>query len=193
MKQNAQYTTPIPSRWVGPVRLIGDVINEEEVSVPLATYEKPLWPSTDRGARVSRHCNGIRCTVVDERMTRSITLRASNAQVAKNASNSILERKDELQTIVASTSRFTRLDRLRSRIVGNLLYLRFECVTGDAAGHNMVTAAADALQTWLLQQYPQLQYSSISGNYCTDKKVSSVNSILAVSYTHLTLPTICSV
>ncbi len=177
MKHNAQYSTPIPTRWIGPLRLIGDVVSEE-VSVPLATYEKPLWPSTGRGARVSRHCEGIRCTVIDERMSRSISLRASNAQAANQAWQSIVARKEELETVVASTSRFTRLLALNKQIVGNLLYLRFECVTGDAAGHNMVTAAADALQGWLLQQYPELQYSSISGNYCTDKKVSAVNAIL---------------
>jgi len=177
MKHSAQYNTPVPTRWIGPIRLIGDVVNEE-VSVPLATYEKPLWPSTGRGARGSRHCEGIRCTVVDERMSRSISLRAENADAANKAWISISAREQELQAVVASTSRFTRLLGINKQIVGNLLYLRFECITGDAAGHNMVTAAADALQSWLLQQYSELQYSSISGNYCTDKKVSAVNSIL---------------
>ncbi len=177
MKYSEQYRTPVPTRWIGPIRLIGDVISEE-VSVPLATYETPLWPSTARGARVSQHCDGVRCTIVDERMSRSISLRASSAQVANEAWQSIAAREDELRAIVSSTSRFTRLVGLNKRIIGNLLYVRFECTTGDAAGHNMVTTAADKLQTWILQQYPQLQYSSISGNYCTDKKASAVNSIL---------------
>jgi hydroxymethylglutaryl-CoA reductase (NADPH) len=42
----------------------------------------------------------------------------------------------------------------------------------------MVTLAADRLLEWLLTRYPQLRYVSISGNYCTDKKVSAVNGIL---------------
>jgi hydroxymethylglutaryl-CoA reductase (NADPH) len=83
-----------------------------------------------------------------------------------------------LQEVVATTSRFARLKDLHTQVVGNLLYLRFELSTGDASGHNMVTKAADALMKWLLHEYPLLTYISISGNYCTDKKVSAVNGIL---------------
>jgi hydroxymethylglutaryl-CoA reductase (NADPH) len=50
--------------------------------------------------------------------------------------------------------------------------------TGEASGHNMVTAAAEAILNWILTEYPAMQYVSISGNYCTDKKVSAVNGIL---------------
>lgn len=67
---------------------------------------------------------------------------------------------------------------INGEIVGSLLFLRFELLTGDAAGHNMVTLAADKMLTWLLAQYSQLRYVSISGNYCSDKKVSAVNGIL---------------
>jgi hydroxymethylglutaryl-CoA reductase (NADPH) len=59
-----------------------------------------------------------------------------------------------------------------------LLYIRLAFETGDAAGHNMVTLAADHLLGWLLEKHPELRYVSISGNYCSDKKVSAVNSIL---------------
>jgi len=42
----------------------------------------------------------------------------------------------------------------------------------------MVTLAADRVMQWLLARQPSLRYVSISGNYCTDKKVSAVNGIL---------------
>ena len=177
LRTSGEYMTPVPTQWVGPIKIIGDVL-DEEVSVPMATYESPLWPSTGRGAKVSRLSGGIRCTVVDERMSRSIALRATHAADANRAWQSISQRQSELEDVVASTSRFTRLLKINRQIVGNLLFLRFECVTGDASGHNMVTGAADALQAWLLNEYPYLEYSTISGNFCTDKKVSAVNSIL---------------
>ena len=177
MTTSALHVTPIPTKWVGPIKITGEVI-DEAVSVPLATYETPLWPSTGRGARVSRHCGGIRCTVIDERMTRSIALRAQSAATAKKTSDAIAGRFDELAAIVGQTSRFAQLIGLNRQIVGNLLYVRFECSTGDASGHNMVTKAADALLSWILQQYPALSYSTISGNFCTDKKTSAVNGIL---------------
>jgi hydroxymethylglutaryl-CoA reductase (NADPH) len=177
VKHKDVIVTPIPTQWVGPMRLTGNVV-EGDVCVPLATYETPLWPSTGRGARVSQKTDGIRCTIVDERMARSISVRAANAQEANEVSDSLAQRFDELADVVAQTSRFAKLIGLNRQIVGNLLFLRFECETGDASGHNMVTKAADSLQNWILEQYPNLAYSSISGNYCTDKKTSAVNGIL---------------
>jgi len=177
MKHTHLDITPIPTKWIGPIDIQGNVVNEP-VRVPMATYESPLWPSTARGARVSRHAGGIRCTLVDERMTRSVILRAKNAAEAHAAWASIEGRQDELDQVVQTTSRFARLIGLNRQIVGNLLYIRFECTSGDASGHNMVTGAADAVLSWLLQEYPHLEYSSISGNFCTDKKVSAVNGIL---------------
>jgi len=78
---------------------------------------------------------------------------------------------------VANSSNFAELQSWHGQIVGNLLYLRFTIQTGDAAGHNMVTKAAEQLIDWLIKEY-NLRYVSISGNYCVDKKTSSVNSIL---------------
>lgn len=177
MKKHEVFSTPVPTQWVGPIKITGDIVNEE-VSVPLATYESPLWPSTGRGARVSLKTDGIRCTIIDERMTRSVVLNAANAQEAHKAWLSIQSRFDTLAEIVTETSRFARLIGLNRQIVGNLLYIRFECATGDASGHNMVTKAADKLINWILEEYPQLSYSSISGNFCTDKKTSAVNGLL---------------
>ncbi|MEL7026852.1 MAG: hydroxymethylglutaryl-CoA reductase [Pseudomonadota bacterium] len=176
MKQRNQEVTPIPTEWVGPISIIGDVLNEE-ISVPMATYETPLWPSTGRGARVSRKAGGIRCTLVDERMTRSVVVRAENAEIAYKAWRSLEARQDEIDAVVQTTSRFAKLLEMNRQIVGNLLFIRFECATGDASGHNMVTGAADALLAWILQEYPELEYASISGNFCTDKKVSAVNGL----------------
>jgi hydroxymethylglutaryl-CoA reductase (NADPH) len=152
---------------------------DEKISVPLATYETPLWPSVGRGARVSNLCEGgIKVSVLDERMTRSILLEAQDAYTAQMAINSLQSRKPELNEVVATSSRFAQLIDMHSQVVGNLIYLRLEFTTGDASGHNMVTNAADKLIPWILQQYPQLRYSSISANYCSDKKATAVNGIL---------------
>lgn len=167
----------VPMRAIGPVKLIGPVI-DDEVMVPLATYELPLWPSTNRGAKLSRQCGGILTTIIDERMTRSILLEAPNAARCHEVSQAVKIRQAELQQQVARSSRFAKLIDSHTQIVGNLLYLRLEFSTGDAAGHNMVTQAADEIMAWLLAQYSFLRYVSISGNYCTDKKATAVNGIL---------------
>lgn len=177
MTRRAIHTTPVPTQWVGPIDITGNLV-EGRISVPMATYESPLWPSTARGAGVSRHSGGIRCTLVDERMTRSVILRAANAAEAQAAWEAIAARQDDIAAQIATTSRFARLVGLNRQIVGNLLYLRLECATGDASGHNMVTKAAEAVLDWILSEFPQLSYASISGNFCTDKKPSAVNGIL---------------
>lgn len=168
----------IPMQVVGPVRIISAEVNDEEVPLPLATFETPLWPSTNRGARVCTKAGGIRATVVDERMTRSILVEADSAADVHQVYLDIQNQKSTLQEIISASSRFAKLIDMNAQIVGSLLYLRFELLTGDASGHNMVTLASDHMLEWILKKYPVLRYVSISGNYCSDKKVSAVNGIL---------------
>lgn len=167
----------VPMQFIGPIQIKGWELNDS-VSVPLATYETPLWATTNRGAKVSREAGGILATLIDERMTRSIVLQADSAQTCLSVIQALNETRAQLEDIVKSTSRFARLLDINHQIAGNLLYLRFEFLTGDAAGHNMVTQAADTLMSFILQTYPQLNHVSVSGNFCVDKKVSAVNGIL---------------
>ncbi|MCI4410294.1 MAG: hydroxymethylglutaryl-CoA reductase [Thiotrichales bacterium] len=165
----------IPMQTIGPMKLIGDI--NDEVVVPLATYETPLWPSVNRGARTCSAAGGIRVTLLDEHMSRSFAVQAANAQAARAIAQALAQRLEEASLVVASTSRFARLKALNTRIVGRILYIRLDIHSGDASGHNMVTQSAEHLQNWVLSQWPELNYVSISANYCTDKKVSAVNSI----------------
>lgn len=171
-------TTVIPTRWVGPLRMSGNAV-EGEVEVPLATYETPLWPSVGRGARISRMIEGgIRATVIGERMTRSSLFVAPDAGTAHQASLVVQDRIGELREVVGAGSRFARLEEIHPEIVGNLLFLRFALTTGDASGHNMVTQAAEQLMERILSWGLDLEYGSISGNYCSDKKATAVNGVL---------------
>lgn len=173
-----QSVAPIPMKWVGPLKISGNVMSGEQ-QVPLATFESPLWPSVGRGARIStRTERGIVATLVDERMTRSVLFEADDAQAALQAARTFEAGLDELRAVVSAVSRFAKLLGVRHEIVGNLLFVRFEFSTGDAAGHNMVTLAADRLMDHILGAHPALRYGSISGNFCSDKKATAVNGIL---------------
>ncbi|MBT3192666.1 MAG: hydroxymethylglutaryl-CoA reductase [Verrucomicrobia bacterium] len=177
MKTQPETFATVPMQWVGPMRLNGKLVSGE-LSAPLATYESPLWPSTNRGARVSMACDGIHVSVAQDLMARSILLEAPSAAAAVEATNAIVSRKGELAAVVGTTTNHGEFSDLHWQLVGNLIFLRIEMQTGDASGHNMVTGAADAVMTWLLEQYPALTHVSVSGNYCTDKKPSAVNGIL---------------
>lgn len=170
--------TLIPTRWVGPIRFSGNAVNGE-INVPLATYETPLWPSVGRGAKVSRLVEGgIVATVIGERMTRSVLFTAKSAADAHRASLVIESRIDDLQEVVGRGSRFAKLVEIHPEIVGSLLFVRFAYTTGDASGHNMATAASDALMAEILSWGLGLDYGSISGNFCTDKKATGINGAL---------------
>lgn len=175
--QTTEQIATIPMRVIGPIKIAGPEV-EGEILVPLATFESPLWPSTHRGARATAQAGGIRALVIDSRMTRSILLEAEGIIEAQEALINLQQHKEAMQTIIAETSRYARLLDLHTQVVGNLIYVRFEFDTADAAGHNMSTLAADRLMEWILIRFRNLKYVSISGNYCADKKASAVNGIL---------------
>jgi len=172
-----QDAAHVPMKSVGPVRLAGPEV-EAEVRVPLATYETPLWPSVARGAKVTAAAGGIRAVVLDERMARSILLEAPDASGAAEAAARLAARRDEIAVAAQRGSRFAKFLDVHTQVCGSLLFVRVEISTGDAAGHNMVTRAAQQVLDWMTAEFPALRPVSVSGNYCTDKKVSAVNGIL---------------
>ena len=176
MLKTKMLTAPIPMRIVGPMKIVSDELNED-VSVPLATFEKPLWYTVNRGARVSTLSGGIQAVVIHESMTRSILVQGPSAHMTHQLSQELHRRHTEIAALVTATSQHAKLKECHYQQVGNLLYIRLAITSGDAAGHNMVTKAADAILSWVLQQYSYLRYISISANICTDKKVSAINSL----------------
>ncbi len=172
-----QDAAHVPMKSVGPVRIAGPEI-EAEVRVPLATYESPLWPSVARGAKVTAAAGGIRAVVLDERMARSILLEAPDATGAAAAASQLAARRADVAAAAQRGSRFAKFLDLHTQICGSLLFVRIEIATGDAAGHNMATRAAQQVLDWMTAEFPSLTAVSVSGNYCTDKKVSAVNGIL---------------
>lgn len=175
--QTTEQIATVPMRLIGPLKFSGPEV-KAELMIPLATFETPLWPSTHRGAKVCSLSGGIKAVIIDERMTRSVLLEAENITDAYEAVLNLQQHKEAMQTIIAETSRFARLLDMHIQMNGNLIYVRFEFNTGDAAGHNMSTLAADRLLEWILLRFQTLKYVSISGNYCSDKKTSAVNGIL---------------
>ena len=170
----------VPMRVVGPIKLVLDGIQQEQ-SVPLATYETPLWPSVSRGARVSRLVeSGIQISVKSNCMTRSVAFSAKSSKILHQIDKSLPNYFDDMQSVVKTTSSFAKLQKFHTEIIGNQYFVRFSFDTKDAAGHNMATKASDALMKWFIDKFSDmgLKYVSISANICTDKKVSAVNSIL---------------
>ncbi|MDR2766622.1 MAG: hypothetical protein LBB63_04165 [Holosporaceae bacterium] len=175
--EDSEFTTVVPTKMVGPLKIrFGGAIRQ--VVVPLATFEIPVWHSVKRGALVSQKTAGLDVRVVADVMARSMILETANLDGALACKFWIEERRASIGEIVKKTSNFATLREIRVENVGRLLYVRLEITTGNAAGHNMVTEAADAVLDFIISNREDVRYVSVSGNCCCDKKVSSINGIL---------------
>lgn len=180
--------TMIPTKVVGPIRIrrIGSTTVEtveEDVRVSMATFETPLWYSTQRGAIVSQKSGWINTAILQDIMTRSIILEAADIAAAEECRRWILDHHKELAEVVERSGKYATLEDLHIEVVAKLLYVRFSISTGNASGHNMATKASDDLAAYITQNFysnfnSHVRYVSVSGNYCVDKKVSAINGIL---------------
>ena len=82
-----------------------------------------------------------------------------------------------MKTAFNSTSRFARLQSLKTALAGTYLYIRFKTTTGDAMGMNMISKGVEkALHVMATEAgFDDMATISVSGNFCTDKKPAAVN------------------
>lgn len=176
---DTKIQTTIPTKVIGPIDFIYDGV-KESVSVPMATFETPLWYSTKRGSLISQKSDGIKTFVFDDFMTRSIILESEDTMSALKCKEWIFENQKNIENVVVESSRFAKLCDIYIENIAKLLYVRFSIETGNASGHNIVTKAADSIVNFIISHCRciNVNYVSISGNYCVDKKVSAINGIL---------------
>lgn len=76
-----------------------------------------------------------------------------------------------------STSRFARLQHIKTALAGTLLFIRFRTTTGDAMGMNMISKGVEYCLKHMVEEcgFKDMTVISVSGNYCTDKKPSAIN------------------
>lgn len=169
--ENVIGYVPIPLGVAGPLFL-----DNQLIYVPMATTEGCLIASTNRGCRALLQC-GVKSNLIADGMTRGPVVRFCSAIRATEVML-WLEQPQNFAKIKASfdtTSNYARLIKLRSRIAGRLLFIRFVATTGDAMGMNMLCKGTEAALTTLHRHFPDLEIVSLSGNFCTDKKPSAIN------------------
>lgn len=180
MSIKAKLLTPdsfaqVPLKLVGPVMINADQF-QQEVKIPLATYEAPLWPSVERGMRVANHGGGVNVKVLSKSMTRSIAVQADSLESAVDVLKKVSSNLPKYQEIVNNSSRFAKLLDIDGEVLGRVIYLRIKIDPADASGHNMATKAGQEILNSVIEEYP-VEYVSVSANLCTDKKVSAVNAL----------------
>ncbi|XP_077988663.1 3-hydroxy-3-methylglutaryl-coenzyme A reductase-like [Glandiceps talaboti] len=163
---------PLPVGVAGPLPLDG-----KQYHVPMATTEGCLVASTNRGCRALQMSGGARSSLLADGMTRAPVVRLPNAQMASEVKR-WLDDPDNFDLVAESfnsTSRFARLQRLQVAVAGRLVFIRFQSITGDAMGMNMVSKGVEKSLRIMQDYFPALEVLSLSGNYCTDKKPAAIN------------------
>ncbi|ESO88291.1 hypothetical protein LOTGIDRAFT_126248 [Lottia gigantea] len=170
--ENVVGYMPVPVGVAGPL-----LLNDKRYHIPMATTEGCLIASTNRGCRAIEQSGGALSTVIGEGMTRGPVVRFVTAKKASEV-KLWLEKEENFQQVEECfnmTSRFARLQKLHIAQGGRCLYIRFVASTGDAMGMNMLSKGTERALNFIVEQHPEMEIVSLSGNYCTDKKPAAIN------------------
>ena len=132
----------VPLGIAGPLR-VDTGRGMREVYVPMATTEGAMVASYSRGMGLLRSGGGARARVLSEGLTQNPMLVYADAEQAAQAAGVAAASFEDLQRIVAGTTRHGRLVALRPEVVGKRLIISLVFRTGDAIGINMAAKAAD--------------------------------------------------
>ena len=165
---------PIPLGAAGPL-----VIDGQHYYIPMATTEGVLVASTNRGCKAINAAGGATTVLTGDGMTRGPCVgfdtltRAGAAKVWLDSDEGQKIMKREFN----STSRFARLQSLKTALAGTYLYIRFKTTTGDAMGMNMISKGTECALNYMMKEagFEDMSIISVSGNYCTDKKPAAIN------------------
>ncbi|EIW77096.1 hypothetical protein CONPUDRAFT_62715 [Coniophora puteana RWD-64-598 SS2] len=163
---------PIPLGVAGPLK-----IDNESVHIPMATAEGTLVASTSRGCKALNAGGGVTTVLTGDAMTRGPAIDFPSITMA--AAAKLWIDSDEGYQIIReafeSTSRFAKLQRLKTAMAGRTLFVRFATKTGDAMGMNMISKGTEKALETMQKRFPDMVTLALSGNYCTDKKPAAIN------------------
>lgn len=163
---------PIPLGIAGPLKVDGQLY-----PIPMATAEGTLVASTSRGCKALNAGGGVTTVLTQDAMTRGPAIDFPSIVVAAQAKSWIAS--DEgygiLKEAFESTSRFAKLQSLKTAMAGRTLFVRFATATGDAMGMNMISKGTEKALEALQKHFPDMITLALSGNYCTDKKPAAIN------------------
>ncbi|ANZ76226.1 BA75_02114T0 [Komagataella pastoris] len=165
---------PLPVGVAGPL-----IIDGKPYHIPMATTEGCLVASTMRGCKAINSGGGVETVLTADGMTRGPCVSFPSLSRA-GAAKMWLDSEEGQKTIKGafnSTSRFARLQHVKTTLAGTLLFIRFKTTTGDAMGMNMISKGVEYSLKFMSEEcdWPDMEVISVSGNYCTDKKVAAIN------------------
>lgn len=165
---------PLPLGVAGPLTIDG-----QSYFIPMATTEGVLVASASRGAKAINAGGGAVTVLTGDGMTRGPCV--GFPTLARAAAAKVWIDSEEGTSILTaafnSTSRFARLQYLKTALAGTYLYIRFKTTTGDAMGMNMISKGVEKALSVMSTEcgFDDMATISVSGNFCTDKKSAALN------------------
>jgi hydroxymethylglutaryl-CoA reductase (NADPH) len=170
--ENVVGYIPIPLGIAGPLNIDGELVH-----IPMATAEGTLVASTSRGCKALNAGGGVITVLTNDGMTRGPAIDFPSIIMAAEAKAWVDSEEgfEIIREAFESTSRFAKLQRLKTAMAGRTLFIRFATRTGDAMGMNMISKGTEKALEVVQKYFPEMITLALSGNYCTDKKPAAIN------------------
>lgn len=168
--ENIIGTVSLPLGVAGPL-----LIDGREFVLPLATTEGCLVASINRGCKAIYRSGGARSLVKKVGITRAPVFGLESLDDGERCQNWLRENLSLMQDKVGKLSKFTKLLGIDCQQVGRFLHVKFTFDTADAMGMNMAVRACDHIVRTMIEPELKIKCLALSGNFCSDKKQSAVN------------------
>jgi len=166
----------VPLGIIGPLKINGDYA-KGDFYVPLATTEGALIASVNRGAKAITKSGGAKVKIIFDGMARAPVFKLSSIEDVAEFLQWIKNNFQRIKEVTESTTSHGRLMNVEPYVLGNNVWLRFVYETGDAMGMNMATIATEKACELIEKEFGKAECVAVSGNMCSDKKQSQVNSL----------------
>ncbi len=175
--ENVIGAVQIPMGIAGPLRVNGEFAKGEFL-VPMATTEGALIASVNRGMKAITASGGANVRVIKDQMTRAPVIKLGSVKQVSDFLSWFSSVEEEIRKITESTSSHLKYVGCSPYVIGNNVWLRFSFQTGNAMGMNMVTIASERACSFIEENFPGAKCVAVSGNMCSDKKNTVVNSLM---------------
>ena len=171
--ENVVGYMPVPVGLAGPL-----TIDNKSHFLPMATTEGVLVAGVMRGSKAINAGGGVKTVLTADGMTRGPCVAFEDLDRAADAKKWLDSKtgQDIMKKTFNSTTRYGRLESMKTAMAGTNLYIRFKASTGDAMGMNMISKGVEhALNTMRDNGFEEMDIISLSANYCSDKKPAAIN------------------
>jgi len=165
----------VPVGIAGPLMIKGSFANGTYY-VPFATSEATLLESYQRGMIALTKSGGVNATVHEDEINITPIFSLTDLKGAKWFADWVKDNFTQIKYEAESTTRYGKLLRIDTILLGKRVLLKFCYTTGDAMGLNMIVIATDKACRFIASKTSTQDYY-LRSNLSSDKKACFHNSI----------------